>query len=181
MRAAAGSSLSTRSMGTNRSRPPILAFSPITGGRPSPSSSRATTSSTRPSRPPPESSSGLPASEDKWTTDSDIPAAAEPSQPDGGFTRRRGAVAVEYLSEEKRDLKLDVACDPLAPSTIRRALAEEANVGEKLGDVMLVASELVTNAVQHSGAAQQERLEVELEIATGRLRFSVSDPGPSGL
>jgi len=54
-------------------------------------------------------------------------------------------------------------------------------VGEKLGDVMLVASELVTNAVQHSGAAQQERLEVEIEIAPGRLRFSVSDPGTSGL
>ncbi len=38
--------------GTNSSRPPIRAFEPDTGGRASPRSSRATTSSTRPSRSP---------------------------------------------------------------------------------------------------------------------------------
>ena len=63
---------SMRLAGTNRSRPPIAARRPITGGSGSARSSRAMTSSTRPSRSPAESSSGLPANEERWRTPSGI-------------------------------------------------------------------------------------------------------------
>src|ERR1035437_2894845 len=56
-----------RSTGTNRSRPPIRAFSPVTGGYP-PSARRTIRSSTRPSRSPARSSSGLRSIEERCTT-----------------------------------------------------------------------------------------------------------------
>src|SRR6516165_1026728 len=75
VRAAAGSSCAMRSAGTNSSRPPMRAFSPVTSGRRSPWSSRAITSCTTPSLAPAESRRGLPATEDRCTTASAIATA----------------------------------------------------------------------------------------------------------
>ena len=52
-------------------------------------------------------------------------------------------------------------------------------LGWVLGDAMLVASELVTNAVRHSLCTEDELLGV-LITRDGRLRISVLDPGTSG-
>ncbi len=48
-----------------------------------------------------------------------------------------------------------------------------------LGDAMLVASELVTNAVRHSGCSETEELLVSI-VANATLRITVTDPGISG-
>lgn len=45
---------------------------------------------------------------------------------------------------------------------------------------MLVASELVTNAVLHSGCASDHRLKVRATLQRDRLLISVHDPGISG-
>jgi len=46
-----------------------------------------------------------------------------------------------------------------------------------IGDLRLIASELVTNAILYSGCTEQDELELRLEQADGHFRLSVVDPG----
>lgn len=78
------------------------------------------------------------------------------------------------------DLKLELPCDRAAPATVREALRDLGGTGWTVGDAMLVASELVSNAVVHSGADEQELLDVRVTLAADRLLISVRDPGRSG-
>jgi anti-sigma regulatory factor (Ser/Thr protein kinase) len=75
---------------------------------------------------------------------------------------------------------LEVPCDRDAPGTVRQALLDLDSLGWVLGDVMLVASELVTNAVLHSGCLSQHALTVRGCLGDGQIRISVWDPGLSG-
>lgn len=77
-------------------------------------------------------------------------------------------------------LSLDVPCDRDAPSTVRGALADIDPPDWVSGDVMLVASELVTNAVLHSGCLDRHLLDVEVHLGDDRITVSVRDPGLSG-
>jgi anti-sigma regulatory factor (Ser/Thr protein kinase) len=85
-----------------------------------------------------------------------------------------------YVSENSSDLTLELPCDQLAPSTVRHALARREDARWVMGDVMLVASELVTNAVRHSGCWPQDVVSVEVRLTPERVVCSVSDPGRSG-
>ena len=79
-------------------------------------------------------------------------------------------------------LSLELPCDPRAPATVRDALAEiHGDAGWSLEDGRLVASELVGNAVRHSGCRDEDRLHVEVSLLGGRLLISVHDPGLSGV
>lgn len=49
-----------------------------------------------------------------------------------------------------------------------------------LGDVTLIASELVTNAVLYSGCTEEDEIELQLERTNQYLLLSVIDPGRSG-
>jgi anti-sigma regulatory factor (Ser/Thr protein kinase) len=49
------------------------------------------------------------------------------------------------------------------------------------GDLALLVSELVTNAIQHGGADPSRRIEVRLSAGEQRLRVEVSDPGADGI
>lgn len=78
-------------------------------------------------------------------------------------------------------LSLEVACDPSAPVVVRDALAEvHKDGGWSLDDGRLVASELVGNAVRHSGCEAAHRLRVNVSLGDERLLISVHDPGLSG-
>jgi serine/threonine-protein kinase RsbW len=77
-------------------------------------------------------------------------------------------------------LSLDLPCDVHAPVAVRDALARVHGGGWSLDDGRLIASELVGNAVRHSGCAEQHRLRVEVSMRNGRLLISVHDPGVSG-
>ena len=80
-------------------------------------------------------------------------------------------------------LSLDVPCDPDAPRTVRAALAEMDRLGGVISDVLLVASELVTNVVVHSGCRHEHEHEHELAVRAylnrDRMMISVHDPGLS--
>jgi anti-sigma regulatory factor (Ser/Thr protein kinase) len=80
----------------------------------------------------------------------------------------------------KQILALELPCDPTAPRVVRDALHELDWLGWVLGDVTLVASELVANAVTHSGAKPDDTLQVRAELDEDRLRIAVHDPGRSG-
>jgi serine/threonine-protein kinase RsbW len=77
-------------------------------------------------------------------------------------------------------LGLDLPCDAHAPLIARDALAEVHDGGWSLDDGRLVASELVGNAVRHSGCEVEHRLRIEVRRREGRLLISVHDPGLSG-
>lgn len=79
-----------------------------------------------------------------------------------------------------RDLvSLTVRCDSLAPRVVREAITDLPEAGRVLTDAVLVASELVTNAVRHSACTEDEFLTVRI-TRDGWLRISVFDPGRSG-
>ncbi len=76
-------------------------------------------------------------------------------------------------------LSLDIPCDRHAPAAVRDALGEVHDGGWQLDDGLLVASELVTNAVRHSGCEPDHTLQVSVDLARDALRISVHDPGLS--
>lgn len=76
-------------------------------------------------------------------------------------------------------LSLELPCDARAPAIVRDALAEVHDGGWSLDDGRLVASELVGNAVRHSGCQLRHRLRIDVSRRDGRLLISVHDPGLS--
>jgi anti-sigma regulatory factor (Ser/Thr protein kinase) len=77
-------------------------------------------------------------------------------------------------------LSLEIPCDLHAPALVRAALAEIDDRGWSLDDGLLVASELVSNAVRHSGGSALDRLRVDIGRRRRQLLISVHDPGFSG-
>lgn len=77
-------------------------------------------------------------------------------------------------------LELDVPCDEHAPGIVRQALSDVPDAPWAIGDAMLVASELVTNAVLHSGCKDDHDIKVSVGIREERLVIAVVDPGLSG-
>src|SRR5947209_2839295 len=77
-------------------------------------------------------------------------------------------------------VRITVPCNSLAPVVVRRRLAQLPDVGWPLGDAMLVATELVTNAVRYSMCKDEDVLLVCVHREGGHVRISVRDPGTSG-
>lgn len=76
--------------------------------------------------------------------------------------------------------RLTLPCDNLAPVHVRRHLSDLPDLGWPLGDAMLVATELVTNALRHSMCSEQDTLLVSVLPQSDHVRISVRDPGRSG-
>lgn len=74
-------------------------------------------------------------------------------------------------------LLLDLSCDTDAPRKARAAVRAMHDDDWSLEDRLLVSSELVTNAVLHSGCTSSDRLEVKLSRQERSLMISVHDPG----
>jgi anti-sigma regulatory factor (Ser/Thr protein kinase) len=64
----------------------------------------------------------------------------------------------------------------MAPAAVRHALADRSDAQWVIGDVMLVASELVTNAVLHSGCLPGDMISVNFRMRPDGVMCSVSDP-----
>jgi anti-sigma regulatory factor (Ser/Thr protein kinase) len=77
-------------------------------------------------------------------------------------------------------MAVTLPCVPSASAAVREELSRLDELGWILGDVMLVASELVNNAVLHSGGRPHHDLQVRASRHEGRLTVSVRDPGISG-
>jgi anti-sigma regulatory factor (Ser/Thr protein kinase) len=76
-------------------------------------------------------------------------------------------------------LSVDLPCDASAAHAVREALiAMDWREGVD-SDVLIVASELVNNAVVHSGCDHEDVLAVRATLSVDRLLFSVRDPGSS--
>lgn len=76
-------------------------------------------------------------------------------------------------------MSVEMPCDRLAPMKVRDLLTGLHDGRWSLDDGLLVGSELVTNAVQHSDCAADDRLSIEIARCPGALRIAVHDPGRS--
>jgi anti-sigma regulatory factor (Ser/Thr protein kinase) len=76
-------------------------------------------------------------------------------------------------------IRMAVRCDRRAPARIRRALEEARAVIPVLDDACLVATELVNNAVLHSGCDADDIICVSAGLEGDYLVISVHDPGAS--
>jgi serine/threonine-protein kinase RsbW len=76
-------------------------------------------------------------------------------------------------------VRLCVRCDEFAPKAARDAISRVEGLGWMIGDAMLIASELVSNAVRHSLCAEDDMLSISLRL-DGSLRIGVVDPGAAG-
>jgi anti-sigma regulatory factor (Ser/Thr protein kinase) len=81
------------------------------------------------------------------------------------------------MAEAVWRLKVDLPAKEQAAATARRVLQQVLSSwgrAQLLEDAGIVASELVTNAVQHAANGGQLRLDVEID-ANGRLSIAVND------
>ena len=92
----------------------------------------------------------------------------------GVSNRRKGGPSGEPLRFE-----FTVPAHPMSLGFVRRAMYTLGDVcGPEVAETLaLVFSELMTNAIRHSGASENDPLEVLLEIGGPRVRGSVSDGG----
>lgn len=77
-------------------------------------------------------------------------------------------------------IELAVACDVNAPAEARaevRAATAERLAEATCATAVLLASEVVTNAVQHCGAHAEERIRILITVWEDRVRFEARDAG----
>lgn len=77
-------------------------------------------------------------------------------------------------------MKVAVPCGAQAPERARAWLRDITGTlpNDTEGTLTLLVSELVTNAVRHGAAGDDELIELELQPLDGGVNVSVSDPGP---
>lgn len=84
------------------------------------------------------------------------------------------------MSEQSAEVvRLSLPCDPSAPRLARHALRVTKEIAPVCEDASLIASELVTNAVLHSGCEPDDRINLFARLSRECLRISVHDPGAS--
>ena len=77
-------------------------------------------------------------------------------------------------------IELKLAPEPEAVQAARHSLDRlgDSLPPEKLEDVRLVVSELVTNSILHAGLSPDERISLTVTVSAGSVRGRVCDPGP---
>ena len=76
-------------------------------------------------------------------------------------------------------LHVRLSCDRAAPREARKALEDIHEIAHVFDDAMLVASELTTNAILHSGAGPGSKIELRAELGHDVLVIEVIDEGRS--
>ena len=77
------------------------------------------------------------------------------------------------------EIDLKLTPEPEVVTTARRALDRLANLlpPERLEEVRLVVSELVTNCILHAGLSPNDRISVSVSTSGDSVRGRVCDPG----
>lgn len=76
-------------------------------------------------------------------------------------------------------LRLLMPCDPSAPRLARQALGSLTPIAPVRDAVLLVASELISNAVMHAGCEPAEEIELVVQMDSDTVRLAISDRGRS--
>src|SRR5690242_20018170 len=81
----------------------------------------------------------------------------------GGLSGRAGGKDPFVAEKLSRLVRVEVLCDRGAPFAVRQALAKLDSLGQVFDDLVLIASELVTNAVLYSGCSSEDVIRVRLD------------------
>jgi len=78
------------------------------------------------------------------------------------------------------EINLRLAPEPEVVTTARHTLDRLADLlpPEKLEDVRLVVSELVTNSILHARLSPNDHISLTVMVSAGSVRGRVCDPGP---
>ena len=82
------------------------------------------------------------------------------------------------LSVTQIDLRLTPNSEAVLAARHSLDRLEGLLVPEKLEEVRLIVSELVTNSVRHAGLSPDEQISLAVVISAGSVRGRVCDPGP---
>ena len=74
---------------------------------------------------------------------------------------------------------LSLHCDEAAPARVRAEFDRLEGIEAVRATVKLVASELVSNAVRHSGCEEEDMIRVRVRLSREFVEISVHDPGLS--
>ncbi len=83
------------------------------------------------------------------------------------------------VEESTHELHLVIPCDASAPRKVRHELDRLVAPADVKADAKLVATEIVTNAVRHSGCLPGDTLDVHASSNDDGLELSVRDAGRS--
>jgi anti-sigma regulatory factor (Ser/Thr protein kinase) len=80
---------------------------------------------------------------------------------------------------EPTEISLDLPPLPESVAAARRALdeLEDAVPAERLENLRLLVSELVTNAVRHAGLAEKDEISLRVTVSEETVGVEVKDPG----
>lgn len=95
----------------------------------------------------------------------------------------RGLMREEHAAAACHVTELELALDEYAPRAARAAIARALGDGVSRAvqeRAQLIASELATNSVRHSGAGPAASLVLRIERSPVMLRLDVIDPGEAG-
>jgi anti-sigma regulatory factor (Ser/Thr protein kinase) len=75
---------------------------------------------------------------------------------------------------------LELPCEPDSVGRARDAVGrfQPELSARRMGDLRLLVSEVVTNAVRHAGLSRGDMIRLRFATVEGRLRVEVADPGP---
>ena len=78
------------------------------------------------------------------------------------------------------EIEVRLSPEPEVVTTARHALDQLTDLlpPEKLEDVRLVVSELVTNSILHAGLSPEDQVSLTIRVSAGSVRGKVCDPGP---
>ena len=96
----------------------------------------------------------------------------------------RGRLAQGGPRTDDDVVELTIEAGPQAPAIARRAITgalAERVAAPDLANAQLLASELVTNSVRHSGMPAGDELVLRLRMWNDRCRVEVEDPGRTGV
>ncbi len=83
------------------------------------------------------------------------------------------------VAERTHEFRFSVPAEPLSLGIVRRAVQglQESCGEEVTARLAVIYSELVTNAIRHSGIRPTDTVEVTIEVSPERIHGSVVDPG----
>ena len=76
------------------------------------------------------------------------------------------------------EIPVEAEAAAIAREAIAAALAEVPVPEDRIEDLRLLTSEVVTNAVRHAGLAQGDTIGVAVDVSERRVRVDVADEGP---